>query len=421
MTRHLLVTNDFPPKVGGIQNYLWELWRRLPPDDVVVHTTPYEGSEAFDAEQPFTVVRSTEPWLLPGPHLVRRVRRLAQRHEVDLVVIDPALPAGLIGPSLDLPYAVVVHGAEVAIPGRLPGLKPLLRRVLGSATGVIAAGGYPALESERALRGRANRRAEPPHTGEAVARAARERSEQERETLPLDANRSHLREWPLNRNLAAFVIPPGVDTGRFRPMDDGDRGRWRDRLGLRPDSPTVVSVSRLVPRKGMDTLVRAAAILAAEGRDLQVVIAGDGRDRGRLGRLADRAGAPVRFLGRLGDDEITSLVGCADVFAMLCRTRWRGLEQEGFGIVFLEAAAAGVPQVAGRSGGAHEAVSDGETGIVLDPATPKAAAEAIGTLLDDGRLRSRMGAAARHRAVTAFSYDLLADQLRLALDEMSPR
>ena len=233
MTRHLLVTNDFPPKVGGIQNYLWELWRRLPPDDVVVHTTPYAGSAAFDAEQPFTVVRSTERWLLPGPHLVRRVRRLAQRHEVDLVVIDPALPAGLIGPRLGLPYGVVVHGAEVAIPGRLPVLRPLLRRVLDSATGVIAAGGYPALESERAL----------------------------------------------GRHLAAFMIPPGVDTERFRPMDDPDRDRWRDRLGLRPDSPTVVSVSRLVPRKGMDTLVRAAAILAAEGRDLQVVIAGDGRDR----------------------------------------------------------------------------------------------------------------------------------------------
>ena len=373
MTRHLLVTNDFPPKVGGIQNYLWELWRRLPPDDVVVHTTPYAGAAAFDAEQPFTVIRSTEPWLLPGPHLVRRVRRLAQRHDVDLVVIDPALPAGLIGPSLDLPYAVVVHGAEVAIPARLPGLRPLLRRVLGSAAGVIAAGGYAAAECERAL----------------------------------------------GRDLAAFVVPPGVATERFSPVGDQERVRRRGQLGLRPGSSTVVSVSRLVPRKGMDTLVQAAAILAAEGRDLQVVIAGDGRERRRLRRLAVRAGAPVRFLGRLSDDDVAALIGCADVFAMLCRTRWRGLEQEGFGIVFLEAAAAGVPQVAGRSGGAHEAVSDGETGIVLDPATPQAAAEAIGALLDDGERRSRMGAAARQRAETAFSYDLLADRLRTAIDEMS--
>lgn len=373
MTRHLLVTNDFPPKVGGIQNYLWELWRRLPPEDVVVHTTPYAGSAAFDAEQPFTVIRSTEPWLLPGPHLARRVRRLAERHDVDLVVIDPALPAGLIGPGLGLPYAVVVHGAEVAIPGRLPGLQRLLRRVLDSAAGVIAAGGYPALECERAL----------------------------------------------SRDVAAFVIPPGVDTERFSPVGDQERAGLRGRLGLRPDRSTVVSVSRLVPRKGMDTLVRAAAVLAAQGRDLQVVIAGDGRERGRLKRLAARTGAPVRLLGRLDDDDVTALVGCADVFAMLCRTRLGGLEQEGFGIVFLEAAAAGVPQVAGRSGGAHEAVSNGETGIVLDPATPEAAATAIGSLLDDGERRARMGAAARQRAVTTFSYDLLADQLRLAIEEIS--
>ena len=373
MTRHLLVTNDFPPKVGGIQNYLWELWRRLPPDDVVVHTTPHQGSATFDAQQPFTVIRSREPWLLPGPHLVRRVNRLAKSHGADLVVIDPALPAGLVGPRLDLPYAVVVHGAEVAIPGRLPGVRRLLREVLDSAAGVIAAGGYPALECERAL----------------------------------------------GRHLPAFVIPPGVDIERFRPASRHERTLLRSRLGLRPEAPTVVSVSRLVPRKGMDTLVRAAALLAARGRDLQVVIVGDGRDRGRLRRLAARTGAPVRLLGRLGDDDVAALLGCADVFAMLCRTRWRGLEQEGFGIVYLEAAAAGVPQVAGRSGGAHEAVADGETGLVLDPATPGAAAEAIGALLDDGERRAAMGAAARQRAATSFSYDLLADRLRRAIEEMS--
>ena len=373
MTRHLLVTNDFPPKVGGIQNYLWELWRRLPPDDVVVHTTPYRGSATFDAQQPFTLIRSREPWLLPGPHLVRRVNRLAKRHDADLVVIDPALPAGLVGPRLDLPYAVVVHGAEVAIPGRLPGVRRLLRNVLDSAAGVIAAGGYPALECERAL----------------------------------------------GRHLPAFVIPPGVDIERFRPASRHERVLLRSRLGLRPEAPTVVSVSRLVPRKGMDTLVQAAALLAARGRDLQVVIAGDGRDRGRLRSLAARTGAPVRLVGRLGDDDVAALLGCADVFAMLCRTRWRGLEQEGFGIVYLEAAAAGVPQVAGRSGGAHEAVADGETGLVLDPATPGAAAEAIGALLDDGERRTAMGAAARQRAATSFSYDLLADRLRRAIEEMS--
>ena len=372
MTRHLLVTNDFPPKVGGIQNYLWELWRRLPADDVVVHTTPYRGAEEFDAALPFTVIRSREPWLLPGPHLVRRVRRLAHRHDVDLVVIDPALPAGLIGPRLDRPYAVIVHGAEVAVPGRLPGTRRLLAEVLDRAAGVIAAGGYAARECERALR----------------------------------------------RPLRAFMVPPGVDVERFKPPTSTERIRACRRLELEPDAPTVVSVSRLVPRKGMDTLIRASALLARGHRDLQVVVAGTGRDRRRLSRLAARLDAPVRLAGRLDDADLAALYGCADVFAMLCRTRWRGLEQEGFGIVFLEAAAAGVPQVAGRSGGAHEAVADGDTGIVLDPATPQSAASAIGALLGDPERRRTMGASARRRAEGEFSYDALAAKLSDALDAM---
>ena len=373
MTRHLLVTNDFPPKVGGIQNYLWELWRRLPPDDVVVHTTPHEGSAAFDAEQPFEIIRSREPWLLPGPHLARRVNRLAQQHGAELVVIDPALPAGLAGPRLDFPYAVVVHGAEAAVPARLPVAKTLLRRVLEGAEGVIAAGGYPAAECERAA----------------------------------------------GRPIETFVIPPGVDAARFRQFSDAEKAETRRRMGLRPDAPTVVSVSRLVPRKGMETLVEAAGMLAADRPELQVAIAGDGRERRRLARLAARLDAPVTLMGRLGDDDVAALHGCADVFAMLCRSRWGGLEQEGFGIVFLEAAAAGVPQVAGSSGGAQEAVGHNTTGVVLEEATAEQAADAIGALLDDEDRRRGMGEAARRRAESTFSYDALADRLHRAIEKMS--
>ena len=373
MTRHLLVTNDFPPKVGGIQNYLWELWRRLPPDEVMVHTTPHQDAAAFDAAQPFDVVRSREPWLLPGPHLTRRVNRLAERHGAEFVVIDPALPAGLIGRGLDRPHAVVVHGAEAAIPGRLPGTRQLLRRVLEGASGVIAAGAYAARECERVA----------------------------------------------GRTLQTHVIPPGVDPARFRPINATEKDRARDSLGLRRDAPTVLSVSRLVPRKGMDTLIRAVAVLEGRGRDLQVVIAGDGRDRRRLTRLIDRLDAPVSLAGRLGDTDLSALYACADVFTMLCRARWWGLEQEGFGIVFLEAAASGVPQIAGSSGGAQEAVAHDQTGIVLPEATPESAADAIETLLDDDQLRRDMGAAARHRALTGFAYDTLAARLHRAIGSMA--
>lgn len=376
MARHLLVTNDFPPKIGGIQNYLWELWRRLPPDEVLVHTTPYRGADAFDAEQPFEIVRSPEPVLLPQPLLVRRVDRLARRHDAELVVIDPAVPAGLIGPHLERPYAVVLHGAEVTIPGRLPVTRSLLGRVLERAVGAIAAGGYPALEGERTV----------------------------------------------GHRLHTALVPPGVDTDRFAPLDPPARRAARESLGLDPDARLVVSVSRLVPRKGMDTLVGAAARLAPHHPDLVVAIAGRGRDEGRLRRLIDETGAPVRLLGRVDDARLPALYACADVFAMLCRTRWWGLEQEGFGIVFLEAAAAGVPQVAGRSGGAHEAVVDGETGLVVDdPDDVEEAAAALAALLADESRRLEMGRAARRRAVEEFSYEVLARRLAVALDEMARR
>ncbi len=373
MVRHLLVTNDFPPKVGGIQSYLWELWRRLPPDDVIVHTTPYESTAEFDAAQDFTVIRSREPWLLPQPVLIRRVNAMADEYGAELVILDPAVPAGLIGPHLNRPYGVVLHGAEVTIPGRLPVTHTLLNRVLNDAVGVIAAGGYPAAEGERSL----------------------------------------------GRSLPTTVVPPGVDTERIVPLDGVAKRSARVHFGLPVEGPLVTSASRLVPRKGMDVLIKASLRVRDRHPDVHVAISGGGRDQTRLQRMIDELGAPVTLLGRLPDADMPALYACGDVFAMLCRTRWGGLEQEGFGIVFVEAAAAGVPQVAGRSGGAHEAVAHDETGLVVDDPTDEAAvASAIADLLDDEDRRAAMSEASRIRAETEFSYDVLAERLRVALDEM---
>jgi phosphatidylinositol alpha-1,6-mannosyltransferase len=169
----------------------------------------------------------------------------------------------------------------------------------------------------------------------------------------------------------------------------------------------------------MDTLVRAAALLAPTRPDLTVAVAGAGRDRMRLDRLVQRIGAPVRLLGRVDDERLPSLYACADVFAMLCRNRWGGLEQEGFGIVFLEAAACGVPQVAGDSGGATEAVVDGETGFVVRrPNDAEEGARVLARLLDDPDLRRAQAQASRQRAETEFSYEVLARRLDDALREM---
>jgi phosphatidylinositol alpha-1,6-mannosyltransferase len=376
---HLLVTNDFPPKVGGIQAYLWELWRRMDPSTFVVLTASSSpGAEEFDRQQAdrgIRIERAPGRILAPTPGLVRRIRSTAGRVGASLVVIDPAFPLGIIGPRLGIPYAVVLHGAEVAIPGRLPASREFLATTLRRSVLAVSAGGYPEAEADRALRGRGM----PP----------------------------------------IVEIPPGVDLDRFRPLTESERTKARADLGLPIEGPLVVSVSRLVPRKGMDILIHAAAEMQTEFPDLVVAIAGRGRDRDRLvGEIGERQ-APVRLLGAVSDEDLPRLVGAADVFVMLCRNRWLGLEQEGFGIVFVEAAAAGVPQVAGDSGGAGEAVIDGLTGFVVKRPTDVATVvRTIGSLLHDAELRQRMGTESRRRAEASFDYDHLAPRLAAALADV---
>lgn len=371
--KHLLVTNDFPPKIGGIQSYLWELWRRLPAEEAVVLTTPYEGSQAFDAASPIRIERIKSPVMLPTDKLRREVLDLASEVDADLIIFDPALPVGHLANVLGRPYGVILHGAEITVPGRVPGPRRALARVLAGAQVVIAAGGYPADEGERAV----------------------------------------------GRGLPVVVIPPGVDVDRFQPISTAAKQDVRRRFGVAADAPLVVSVSRLVPRKGFDVLIEASARLEKRHPGLQVLIGGSGRDARRLQRLIDSTGAPARLLGRVEDQDLPELYAAADVFSMTCRNRWLGLEQEGFGIVFLEAAATGVPQIAGHSGGAAEAVVDAKTGLVVrDPRSVEETITAIDTLLSDPELRRQMGEAGRERAVREFCYDVLAEKLRDGLNKV---
>jgi len=380
--RHLLVTNDFPPKVGGIQAYLWELWRRLDPQSFVVLTAcSHPHAEAFDfaaAEQGIRIERVPGPLLyFPTPATRSAVTSLASEVDASLVLLDPVLPLGLLGPRLGIPYGVVLHGAEVAVPARLPGTRGLVARVLADASLVVSAGRYPRAQATRAL-GR-------------VAGASPRHVE----------------------------VPPGVDCVAFHPLGATERDAARVALGLPVGAPVVASVSRLVPRKGMDVLIDAVSRLRPSYPDLVLAIAGSGREAKRLAAQSRRSGAPVRFLGRVSEADKGALLGCADVFAMSCRSRWMGLEEEGFGIVFLEAAATGTPQVAGDSGGAAEAVEDEVTGLVVaKPHDPGAVAHAIRRLLSDEDRRRRMGVAARERACRSFDYTVLAGRLAAALAEV---
>jgi len=370
----LLVTNDFPPKVGGIQSYLYELWRRLPPTETTVLTTAHPDAAAWDARQAFRVERDAAGLLLPTRAMARRVNALAAEIDAGVVFVDPMFPLGHIVARLERPAVVIAHGAEVSVYGRIPVTASLGRRTLRHAAGVVAAGRYAAAEAARVA----------------------------------------------GRALPTLVLPPGVDADRFRPRDDATRRATRRRHGLDADAPLVLGVSRLVPRKGFDVLLDAVAPLD----DVHVALVGTGRDAARLARRARPLGARAHLLGRVPESELADLYACADVFAMLCRDRWAGVEAEGFGIVFLEAAACDVPAVAGRSGGAPDAVVDGKIGVVVAPRDVDAARAAIERLVRDRVWRGRLGAAAGARARTDFSYDRLAARLAPlaagALDTLGP-
>ena len=361
--RHLLVTNDYPPKVGGIQSYLWEIYRRLPQDKVVVYTTPHPDSESFDQKQTHKIIRSKQRVLLPTRQVANQIRSLAEVENIDFIMYDPAVPIGILGPKIGIPYGVILHGAEVTIPGRVPIARSLIANVLQHAKLVVTAGDYSTKEAIRAAK----------------------------------------------QNLPVCVIPPGVDIDRFKPLDEQARSTIRERFNFKDDDEVILTLSRLVPRKGMDVLISATSELMKTRPRVHLLIAGTGRDLRRLKALAQSTNAPVTFLGFVSDDEVAELYGMADVFGMICRVRWGGLEQEGFGIVFLEAAACGVPQIAGRSGGADEAVLEGETGFVVDnPTDSNAVKQALEKLLTDSETRQEMGRNSRARAEKEFSYDYLA-------------
>ena len=373
MARHLLVTNDYPPKTGGIQIYLHELWRRLEPDRAVVITANSDPrAEEFDKRTHVVIERVPAQTLYaPTRATLRHIEAAIERHNPDLVLLDPAWPLGLLGPRLSRPYGVVLHGAEVAVPGRLPFAATSLRYVLRHAAVAVCAGAYSESEARRCAA----------------------------EHMP-----------------PVVQVPPGVDTRRFKPLDPSRRPEVRESLGLPVDALLVSSYSRLVPRKGMDTLLKASTKLKVNFPSLHLAIGGVGREDDRLVKLAVSLDAPVTFLGRVPDAALSDWLGASDLMVMDCRSRWFGLEQEGFGIVFVEAAASGVAQVAGRSGGSHEAVIDGVTGTVVhNPRSTQDLALAMGDLLFDDERRRSYAQRSRELAVQNFDWNQLATRLSSGL------
>lgn len=374
MSRVLLVTNDFPPRPGGIQSYLEELVRRIAGSgrhDVTVYAPQWKGADAFDEAAESTgyqVVRHPGTLMLPGRAVDTRMRRLVAEQAVDTVWFGAAAPLALLAQRARAAGAGRVvastHGHEVGW-SMLPVASSVLRRIGESCDTVTFVSHY--------TRGRFAS-AFGPHA-------------------------------------ALEHLPPGVDTDRFRP-DPGARTELRARHGL-GGRPTVVCVSRLVPRKGQDMLIRALPAIRRRVDGAALVIVGGGPYADTLRRLAVECGVAdaVTFTGGVPAAKLPAYYLLGDVFAMPCRTRGAGLDVEGLGIVFLEASAAGVPVVAGDSGGAPETVLDNRTGRVVDGRSVEQIGDAVSGLLADPDRAAAMGAAGREWVMSDWRWETLAGRM----------
>jgi phosphatidylinositol alpha-1,6-mannosyltransferase len=371
MPKVLIVTNDFPPRAGGIQSFVHALAVRMPPGEVVVYAPAWEGAASYDARAPFPVVRHPTSLMLPLPSVAKRAAGILRSSGCDTVLFGAAAPLGLLAPSLRRAGArrvvAITHGHEAGW-AVLPGARSLLRRIGDSVDVMTYLGEYTRARLARAL------------SPQAAGRLAR--------------------------------LAPGVDTGAFHPGAGG--AAVRERLGL--DGPVVVCVSRLVARKGQDTLIRAwPQVRAASGAVLLLV--GAGPAESRLRRLADHLGVAgsVVFAGPVPWPDLPAYYDAGDVFAMPCRTRRGGLDVEGLGIVYLEASAAGLPVVGGDSGGAPDAILDGETGYVVPGGDVAAVAGRLIQLLADPAAARALGEKGLAWVDREWRWDLVARRLEQIL------
>jgi phosphatidylinositol alpha-1,6-mannosyltransferase len=369
--RLLIVTNDFPPRQGGIQSFVFELARRLPADQVVVYCSDYAGSQGFDADLSFPVRRHPTGLLVPTPAARRLVLQTAAEFGSSSVWFGAAAPLGLLASGLRSVgvrrSVATTHGHEVGW-AMLPLARQLMRRI-GSQVDVVT---YLGEYTRRRLAG------------------------------------------ALGAHATMAQLTPGVDIEVFRPDVDGSTVRSRYGLG---DRPVVVCVSRLVPRKGQDMLIRAMPRICAEVPGAALLVVGKGPYEDELRKLATRIGMADRvvFTGGVQYPELVQHFAAGDVFAMPCRTRRFGMDVEGLGIVYLEASASGLPVIAGDSGGAPDAVQDGKTGLVVDGTDVASVAESVAGLLTDRTRARAMGEAGRQWVEQDWQWDAIADRLAALL------
>ncbi|MCK7676949.1 glycosyltransferase family 4 protein [Corynebacterium sp. CCM 9186] len=374
MTRTLLVTNDFPPTLGGIQSYLRDYVDTLDPADTVVFASTQDRAAAaeHDAGVRYRVYRWDRRIMLPTPATAREMERIIRAENIETVWFGAAAPLALMAPAARRAGArrivASTHGHEVGW-SMIPGARSALRRIGEHCDHITYISEYTLGRFRRAFGG----------------------------------------------NVTFSPLPSGVDTTLFNPASAQEHLETRRRFSVPATAPLIVCISRLVPRKGQDQLIRAMLTVLSRHPDAHLLMVGEGSYRRKLtSMIGDDIAGNVRLVGKLGFAEMRQLLAAADVFAMPCRTRGRGLDVEGLGIVYLEAQASGVPVIAGDSGGAPETVTP-DTGIVVGGRDTDALSNSLIRLLDDAELRERMGQAGRRHVLGNWTWDTMAARLRNVL------
>ena len=371
----LVVTNDFPPRAGGIQSFVYGLVQRQPADSIVVYAPKWRGAAEFDAEQPFPVIRHSTSLMVPEPFVNRRATELLRESGATRVLFGAAAPLALMAPRLRAAGAqqivALTHGHEAGW-ASVPVARRALRAIGEGVDTVTYLGDYTRTKIAGAL---------------TPAAAARMRQ-----------------------------LVPGVDDEVFSPANAAAGADVRARYGL-SDRPVVVCVSRLMPRKGQDTLIRALPEVRRRVPGAALLIVGGGPYRSRLQKLVTTSGLTddVVLTGSVPWAELPAHYAAGDVFAMPCRTRNRGLDVEGLGIVYLEASASGLPVIAGNSGGAPDAVRPGKTGVVVDGENIAAVASEVSRLLSERELAAAMGTAGRQWIESTWRWPIISERLTTLL------
>jgi phosphatidylinositol alpha-1,6-mannosyltransferase len=375
----LLVTNDFGPRAGGIETFVIGLLERIKGHEVTVFTSQQGDTSVYDQQWidkfGVRVIRDQSKILLPSWRVTRAAKKIVAAKNINVVVFGAAAPLALMSPSLRKSgvkkIIALTHGHEVWWAKIFP-FRLAIKRIGKNVDHLTYLGEF---------------------TRQAISK-------------------------PLTRKSTTEMvkIAPGIDTAHFIPQPDAMQKRKE--LGLQ-DKKIIISVGRLVHRKGQDNLIQAMPAVLKKIPNAHLLLVGEGPYRKHLEKLVMKSSLEqnVTFAGRIMYDRLPSYLSAADLFAMPSRSRFFGLEVEGLGIVYLEASACGIPVVAGNSGGAPDAVLEGVTGLCVDGTNIEQITAAIVEICSDAERASHMGAAGRNWIVNQWRWDIWSKEFNALLVE----